>query len=246
MTDVLIVTGGSRGIGAAIASKAAAAGYAVCLTYSSDIAAANRVLAEIEQLGGRATAIQGRIEDPDFAPAVFDHADRTLGPVTALVNNAGITGPLGRFEDAPQQTLREVIDTNVLGTMAFAQQAIRRWKGAGIAGRMCNLSSVAATSGAAGEYVHYAASKAAIEALTVGLAKELARDGIRVNAVSPGTTNTLIHARAGEPGRPARIAPMVPMGRVGEPDEIAQAVVWLLSREASYVTGAVLRVAGGL
>lgn len=166
------------------------------------------------------------------------------------MNNAGVTGPIGSFRDLDYAVLRRVLDVNVVGTMLCAQEAIRRWERRGIAsvpkGAIVNISSIAATLGAPNEYIHYAASKGAVESFTIGLAKELAPSGIRVNAVSPGTVFTDIHASAGEPNRPARVVSRVPMGRIGEPDEIANAVLWLLSEEASYVTGSNLRVSGGL
>lgn len=244
--DVVIITGGGRGIGAAIARKAADSGYGVCVTYARDDAAAAALLAELEQRGAACTTFRADVADPESAPRVFDHAEAQLGPVTALVNNAGITGRIGAFTEASVETLRRTLDTNVLGAMLMAQEAVRRWQRAGVPGRLVNVSSIAATLGAPGEYVHYAASKAAVEALTVGLAKEVAASGVRVNAVAPGTVYTDIHASAGEPDRPARVVSRVPMQRIGEPEEIAHAVLWLLSSEASYVTGAVLRVSGGL
>ncbi|MHA6619136.1 SDR family oxidoreductase [Pseudonocardia sp. DLS-67] len=240
--QVLLVSGGTRGIGAAVARAAHARGHALCAAYASDDVAAGRLRAELPGL----VAVRADVADPDSVEALFAAAEDALGPVTALVNNAGVTGPLGPFVDAPVPTLRRVLDVNVLGTMLCAREAVRRWAAREVAGRMVNVSSRAATSGSPGEYVHYAAAKAAVETFTVGLAKEVAGQGIRVNGVAPGTTRTGIHAAAGDPGRPERVALRVPMGRVGEPGEIAAAVLWLLSDEASYVTGAVLRVDGGL
>lgn len=249
MTDnqrVLIVTGGGRGIGAAIVRLAARDGYAVCFNYTRDETAARTLLRELLDQGLRAQVVRGDIADPDTARRLFDQAESDLGAVTGLVNNAGVTGHIGAFRDVDLATLRRVLDVNVLGTMLCAQEAVRRWEARGTPGRMVNISSIAATLGAPHEYVHYAATKAAVETFTVGLAREVAAGGIRVNAVSPGTAFTDIHATAGEPDRPARVVSRVPMGRIGEPDEIAEAVLWLLSDKASYVTGAVLRVAGGL
>ncbi|MGA0594980.1 SDR family oxidoreductase [Enterovirga sp. CN4-39] len=243
---VLVVTGGGRGIGAAILRKAVAERYAVCFGYLQDEDAAGGLEAELRGLGGEVARLRGDVSDPDFAAALFDRAEEALGPVTALVNNAGTTGRIGPFAQAETATLRRVVDVNVLGVMFCAQEAVRRWQAAGIRGRMVNISSIASTLGAPGEYVHYAAAKAAVEAFTIGLAKELAPTGMRINAVAPGTVFTEIHAAAGEPGRPARVVSRVPMGRIGEPVEIANAVLWLLDDEASYVTGAVLRVSGGL
>jgi NAD(P)-dependent dehydrogenase (short-subunit alcohol dehydrogenase family) len=242
MRQVLVVTGGSRGIGAAITRAAHARGYAVCVAYASDDGAADRLRAELPGV----VAVRADVADPASATALFDAAEESLGPVTGLVNNAGVTGPLGRFVDASAATLRRVLDVNVLGTMLCAHEAVRRWEAQGAAGRIVNVSSRAAGLGSPGEYVHYAASKAAVEAFTLGLAKEVAAQGIRVNGVAPGMIRTDIHATAGDPGRLERVVGRVPMGRVGEPAEIAAAVLWLLSDEASYVTGAVLQVGGGL
>jgi NAD(P)-dependent dehydrogenase (short-subunit alcohol dehydrogenase family) len=243
--EVVIVTGGSRGIGAAICKAAAAAGYGVCLSYVENAAAAETVCAAITAAGGEAVAVRGDVADPGFAPRLFDAGER-LGPVTALVNNAGVTGRLAPFREATVETMRRVLDVNLLGTMVCAQEAILRWAESGTAGRIVNLSSIAATLGAPNEYVVYAATKAGVETFTLGLAREVAAAGIRVNAVSPGTIYTDIHATAGEPDRPARVVSRVPMGRIGQPEEIAEAVVWLLSDKASYVTGTVLRVSGGV
>ena len=243
---VLLVTGGGRGIGAAIVRGALRQGYRVCFSYQQDHGAAARLSEEMVAQGGEVSAVQGDVADPDFARAFFDAAEAASGPVHALVNNAGITGRIGAFSDLSLDAMRRTIDTNLLGTMLMAQEAVRRWEAAGIAGRMVNISSIASTLGAPGEYVHYAATKAAIEALTIGLGKEVAAKGIRINAVAPGTAYTDIHAAAGAPDRPARVVSRVPLARIAEPDEIAAAVLWLLSDEASYVTATVLRVSGGL
>ena len=245
-TGTVLITGGSRGIGAATARLAAASGHAVCITYATQPAAAQALVAQIRAAGGQADCLQADVGDPDVAESLLDRLPPALPPLRGLVNNAGITGPLGGFAQATRATLQQVLDVNVLGTMLLTQQAVRRWCAAGQGGVVVNVSSIAATLGAPGEYVHYAASKAAVEAFTVGLAKELAEEGIRVNAVSPGTTLTGIHATAGEPGRPQRVAARIPMPRPGEAPEIAEAIVWLLSDKASYVTGSVLKVAGGL
>lgn len=244
--EVLIVTGGGRGIGAAIVRQAVQKGYAVCFSYAQNRAAAEELVDDLKGEGHRAIAVCGDVADPDAVRNLFDQAESKLGRVTALVNNAGITGRIGSFQDAEIATLRRVLDVNVLGTMLCAKEAIRRWNEHSITGRMVNVSSIAAALGAPNEYVHYAATKAAVEAFTVGLGKEVAASGIRINAVSPGTVYTDIHAAAGEPERPKRVVSRIPMARIGEVDEIANAVLWLLSDEASYVTGAVLRVAGGL
>jgi NAD(P)-dependent dehydrogenase (short-subunit alcohol dehydrogenase family) len=240
--EVLVVTGGSRGIGAAVTRAAAARGYAVCVAYARDDGAADHLCTELPGV----VAVRADVAEPAAVRALFDAAESALGPVTALVNNAGVTGPLGRFQDTSLATLRRVLDVNVVGTMLCAQEALRRWEERGAGGRIVNVSSRAATLGSPGEYVHYAASKAAVEAFTLGLAKEVAAQGIRVNGVAPGIVHTDIHATAGDPGRPERVVGRVPMGRIGEPEEIAAAVLWLLSDEASYVTGAVLPAGGGL
>jgi len=201
---------------------------------------------EVTKAGGLAHAVPADVDDPAAAAVLFDAAQERFGPVDALVNNAGITGRIGAFADLDVEIMRRVLDINVLGTMLCAQEAVRRWRDSGTAGNIVNISSSAATLGSPHEYVNYAASKAAVDAFTVGLAKELASTGTRVNAVAPGITDTEIHAAGGEPNRVQRVAPRVPMGRVGKPEETANAVAWLLSAESSYVTGAIIRVAGGI
>lgn len=249
MSDkVIIVTGAGRGIGAATATAAAREGYAVGVNYLRDEAAARSVVERIAKDGGAAAALRGDVAVPEDVAALFNECERALGRVTALVNNAGITGRITRFDALDLPTLRRTIDVNLIGCMLCSQEAVRRFSTVqgGQGGSIVNVSSVAATLGSPGEYVHYAATKAAVEALTVGLAREVAREGIRVNAVAPGTVQTGIHAAGGDPDRPARVAPRIPIGRVGQPDEIAAAILWLLSPAASYVTGTVLKVAGGL
>lgn len=245
-SPVLIVSGGGRGIGAEIVRRAAHAGIATAFCYRTDGTAAEALAGEVRRAGGTALPVQMDIAAPDAARALMDSVEDRLGPVTMVVNNAGITGPIGPFAKASAETIRRTTEVNLLGTMWLAQEAARRWLSRGTQGRMVNISSIAATLGAPGEYVHYAATKAGVEALTIGLGKELAPHGIRVNAVAPGTVRTGIHAAAGEPGRPDRVAANIPSGRPGEPHEIASAVLWLLSDEASYVTATVLRVSGGL
>ncbi|MFC7738474.1 SDR family NAD(P)-dependent oxidoreductase [Roseomonas sp. GCM10028921] len=243
---LVIVTGGSRGIGAAIARQLARDGYRVAIG-CRNAGEAGEVLAAIRDEGGEAVALPLDVTREEEVDRFFAAAEECFGPLHALVNNAGITGPLGRFSDLEPSWMRRVVAVNLIGTMLCAQAAQRRFATVEAEGRsIVNISSVAAQTGSPGEYVHYAASKAAVEALTAGLAREVAAQGIRVNAVAPGTVNTGIHALAGDPGRPARIAPRVPMGRIGEPEEIAEAVAWLVSSAASYATGAVLRVTGGL
>jgi len=243
---VLLVTGGSRGIGAAVCRLAAAAGYVVALSYHRDAGAAQSVVDAISADGGRAHAFRADVGCADDITRLFHAVEAAAGAVGALVNNAGITGRIGPFAQLPLDVLRTTLDVNVVGTMLCSQVALRRWLERGTAGVIVNISSTAATLGAPGEYVHYAASKAAVDAFTLGLAREVAAHGIRVNAVAPGTTRTDIHAAGGDPGRAERVAPKIPLQRAAEPDEIAQAVAWLLSPQASYVTGAILRAGGGL
>lgn len=242
----LLVTGGSRGIGAAIVRLAANRGWKVCFSFINDRDAAESLCHELGGKGYRTEMFQGDVADEAFPRRFFDHAEATLGPVLAVVNNAGITGPIGSFKDTSVATMRRTLDVNLMGTMLLSQEAIRRWEATATQGRIVNLSSIAATLGAPGEYVHYAASKAAIDAFTIGLGKEVAASGIRVNAVAPGTAYTDIHAAAGEPDRPSRVVARVPAARIARPEEIAEGVVWLLSDEASYVNATVLRIAGGL
>lgn len=240
---ILLITGGGRGIGAATAKCAAAQGYAVAVNYKSDEKSAASVVESIVKAGGQAVAIKGDMGVESDVVRVFETVDGKLGRLTHLVYNSGITGKSSRVEDVATKTLREVMDINVMGAFWCARAAIPRIsknKG-GAGGAIVLISSVAAEMGSAGEYVWYAASKGAIDSMTVGLARELVADGIRVNAVSPGLIATDIH----EPGRLERVSPMVPMKRPGTPDEIAQAVVFLLSDASSYTTGAILRVTGG-
>jgi len=244
MTEkILLVTGGSRGIGAAIARCAAAQGYAVAVNYKSDEKAAASVVDAITKSGGEAVAIKGDMGVESDVARVFETVDAKLGRLTHLVYNSGITGKNSRVEDVSTQVLRAVMDINVMGAFWCARAAIPRMsKGKGGAGgAIVLISSVASEMGSPGEYVWYAASKGAIDSMTVGLARELVGDGIRVNAVAPGLIATEIH----EPGRLDRIGPTVPMKRPGTADEIAQSVVFLLSDASSYTTGAILRVSGG-
>lgn len=244
---MVIVTGASRGIGAAVARLAGRRGYKVAVNYNSNAAAAASVVRDIEADGGRAAAVRADVASEAEIARLFDEATAALGPVTALVNNAGITGGSGLFVDLPTETLENVVRLNVVGAALCAREAVRRMSTArgGKGGAIVNISSIAAMLGGPGEYVHYAASKGAIDSLTIGLGKEVARDGIRVNAVAPGLIDTEIHAASGDPGRVDRIVPTVPMGRIGTAEEVAEAVLYLLSDAASYVTGTVLRVTGG-
>ena len=245
---VLLVTGGSRGIGAAIVRLAVEHGYDVCFSYVDQAAAAQGLVEWLRSVraDARLLALQADVADPQAVRALFERCVQEFGALDALVNNAGITGRLGPFRDTTVETMRRVLDVNVLGTMLCAQHAVRHWQDRRSAGCLVNVSSVAATLGSPHEYVHYAGAKGAVDSFSVGLAKEVAADGIRVNVVSPGPALTEIHAAAGEPDRPARVAARIPMGRPGTPEEIAQAVLWLLSDQASYVTGSILKVAGGL
>ena len=245
---VLLVTGGSRGIGAAVVRLAVARGYDVCFSYVNQQVAADRLVDELHgaRSGVRLMAVQADVADPADVARLFERTLQDLGRLDALVNNAGITGRIGPFRDTTLETLRRVLDVNVLGTMLCAQHAVRHWQDRGRGGSMVNLSSVAATLGSPHEYVHYAGAKGAVDGFSIGLAKEVAAQGIRVNVVSPGPAQTEIHAAAGEPNRLARVVSRIPMGRPATADEVAQAVLWLLSDEALYVTGTVLKVAGGL
>jgi NAD(P)-dependent dehydrogenase (short-subunit alcohol dehydrogenase family) len=244
---LLLITGGSRGIGAATARLAAARGYDIALTYRSEAEAAEAVVEACRDVGAQAEAFQADVSRDEEIATLFRRVEERLGRLSALVNNAGITGRIGRFVETPPEIIRATIDANVTGAILAAQEAARRLSTrlGGKGGSIVNISSVAASLGSPGEYVWYAASKGAIDSFTVGLARELAQEGVRVNAVAPGLVETEIHARGGEPGRVDRIAPLIPLGRAGRPEEIAEAVLFLLSDAASYITGTVLRVGGG-
>jgi len=241
------VTGGGRGIGAATARLAARRGYAVCINYLTDGDTARQVADAITQGGGRAITVAADVASEPDVVRLFATVDATLGPVTALVNNAGILERQMRVEDMDAARWQRVLATNVVGTFLCAREAVRRMstRHGGRGGAIVNLSSGAARAGSPGVYVDYAASKGAVETFTIGLAREVAADGIRVNAVRPGFIHTDIHAASGEPDRVERMAPSVPMRRGGHPDEVAAAILWLLSDEASYVTGTFVDVAGG-
>lgn len=240
--NVLLVTGGGRGIGAAIALEAARRGYAVCVNYAGNHARAEEVVGRIAAAGGRAIAAPADVAEDGAVAGMFQDCDRRLGRVTHLVNSAGISAPTGRIEDCDAAALNRLFAINVTGTIICAREAIRRMstRHGGKGGAIVNLSSVAARLGGAGRTVPYAASKGAIDSLTWGLAQEVAAEGIRVNAVSPGVIATDIHP----PGRLEAMAPQIPMQRVGTPEEVAATVLWLLSAEASYVTGARVDVSG--
>jgi len=247
MSDVLIVTGGSRGIGAATARLAAERGYAVCVNYRAQREAAERLAAEIGAAGGRAIAVGADVASEADVVRLFAEVDAALGVVTALVNNAGILERQTRVDAIDAARIDRVFATNVRGAFLGAREAVRRMSTAhgGAGGAIVNVSSRAAQLGAPGEYVDYAASKAAVEAMTVGLAREVAAEGIRVNGVRPGIIYTEIHGDGGEPGRVDRLAPTLPMKRGGEAVEVARAILWLLSEEASYSTGSFIDVSGG-
>ncbi|MEV5439796.1 SDR family oxidoreductase [Streptomyces sp. NPDC052682] len=241
---VTVVTGGSRGIGAATCLRLAADGHDVVVNYVRDAPAAQAVADGVRKAGARAVTVRGDTSVEADVERLFETAERELGPVTGLVNNAAVTGPLGRLADTAPATLRRVIDVNLLGTLLCARRAAQLMAARG-SGVIVNVSSAAATLGSPGEYVHYAATKAAVDALTLGLAKELGPDGVRVNAVAPGLIDTEMHATMGDPDRARRGAGTVPLRRPGQAEEIAAAIAWLMSPEASYTTGAVLRVSGG-
>ncbi|HEY7100987.1 MAG TPA: SDR family oxidoreductase [Mycobacteriales bacterium] len=245
--SLTIVTGGGRGIGAATALHLARAGHDVVVNYRRRSDEADRVVAAARQAGVRAVAVAADVVDPSDVDRLFAAAAE-LGAVTGLVNSAGLTKHIGDLADTPVEIIREVIDVNLFGSILCARKAaqVMSTRRGGQGGAIVNISSAAGTTGSPHEYVQYAAAKAGIDILTLGLSKELAGDGIRVNAVAPGIVRTEIHADAGAPDRPDRAAGRIPLGRPGEPEEIAPAIAFLLRAESSYTTGAVLRVAGGL
>ena len=247
MNNVLLVTGGGRGIGAATARLAGERGYAVCVNYRKNRDAADGVVAEIRSSGGTALAVGADVASESDVVRLFETVDTQLGPLTALVNNAGILETQTRVEQIDAARIDRVFGTNVRGAFLCAREAVRRMstKHGGAGGAIVNVSSRAAQLGAPGEYVDYAASKAALDALTVGLAREVAGEGIRVNGVRAGIIYTEIHADGGEPNRVDRLGPTLPMQRGGEAIEVARAIVWLLSDEASYSTASFIDVAGG-
>ena len=244
---IVLVTGGSRGIGAAASKLAASRGYAVCVNYRSNAAAAREVVSAIEQAGGRAIAVQADVAIEQDVVRLFETCDARLGRLTALVNNAGVLETQKRVEDMDAARLERVFAANVTGAFMCAREAVKRLstKHGGSGGAIVNLSSRAAVLGSPNEYVDYAASKAAVDAMTIGLAQEVAQEGIRVNAIRAGFIYTDIHASGGEPGRVDRVKAFVPMRRGGSADEVAHAILWLLSDEASFTTGAFLDVSGG-
>jgi NAD(P)-dependent dehydrogenase (short-subunit alcohol dehydrogenase family) len=250
MTDeagTLVVTGASRGIGAATALLAARHGYAVAVNYSSDEAGAEAAVDAILKSGGKAAAIQGDVSREADVLNLFKTAERELGAISGLVNNAGITGRISRLDAMDAADIARVLNINVLGSMLCAKEAVRRMstKHGGKGGGIVNISSRVSQIGGAGEWLHYGASKGAIDTFTLGLAREVAGEGIRVNAVAPGLIETGIHAAAGDAARLERMAPLIPMKRVGTAEEVAEAVVWLLSPASSYITGAIVPIGGG-
>ncbi len=243
---VLVVTGGSRGIGAATARLAASRGYGVVVNYAGNVAAAEAVCAEIHAHGGEAMAVRGDVSVADDVEHIFRAADR-MGRLAGLVNNAGMIAPALRLDEMAVERITQLLAVNVIGTMLCSAAAVRRMssKHGGAGGAIVNLSSAAAKLGGSASYLDYATSKGAIDTFTVGLALELAGEGVRVNGVRPGIIDTEFHAQGGEPGRAARLAPSLPMGRAGTAEEVANAILWLLSDEASYVTGTTVAVTGG-
>ena len=245
--SVLLITGASRGIGAETARLAAERGYDVCVNYRTNATAADAVVADVRARGAGAIAVQADVAVESDVVRLFEAVDRELGPLDALVNNAGIIDRQTRVEQLDAARIARVFTTNVTGAFVCAREAVRRMstRHAGRGGAIVNVSSRAAVLGAPGEYVDYAASKAALDTLTIGLAREVAGEGIRVNGVRAGIIDTEIHATGGEPGRVARLGPQQPMGRGGHAIEVARAILWLLSDEASYTTGSFIDVAGG-
>ena len=247
MNPILLITGGSRGIGAATALLAAQQGYAVAVNYSNNERAASEVVRQIRASGGTALAVQADVAVEAQVLAMFNQIDAQMGRLRSLVNNAGVVDVAARVDEMSVARLKRMFDINVIGSFVCAREAVKRMstRHGGAGGVIVNVSSVAARLGGSGQYVDYAASKGAIDTFTVGLAKEVATEGIRVNAVRPGIIETDIHASGGQPERASQMAPLVPMQRAGSALEVAQAIVWLLSDQSSYTTGAMLDVGGG-
>lgn len=247
MKRAILVTGASAGIGAAVARLAGRTGWDVGVGYNSDAQGAAEVVGSVERAGGRAVALQGDVGDPAAVAAMFDGFAAALGRMAAFVNNAGVVMPASRFEDITPDRLDTIYRINQLGAFVGAQHAVRAMakRHGGRGGAIVNVSSVAAIKGGPGEYVDYAATKGALDAMTLGLAQEMAREGVRVNAVRPGIIDTDIHAKGGQPDRVDRITPNIPMARPGSAEEVAEAILWLCSDASSYVTGSFIDIAGG-
>ncbi len=247
MAGIVLITGSSRGIGAATAILAAQRGWAVCVNYVSKADRAEQVVSTIRAGGGKAIAVQADTANESDVKRLFEAVDAGLGRVTALVNNAGITGRAGRLETFDAATMRRILDVSVIGTLLCTQQAVKRMstKEGGQGGAIVNVSSVAAQLGGANQWIPYGAAKGAVNSITTGASKEFAAEGIRVNAIMPGLIDTEIHTEAGVGDRLQKVIPMVPMGRIGTAQECAEAIVWLMSGEAAYMTGANLLIAGG-
>ncbi len=247
MSKVMLVTGGSRGIGAATARLAAEAGYAVAVNYANDERAASAVVDACRAAGAAAVGVRANVAVEAEVVAMFERAAAELGPVDVLVNNAGILHPQRRFDEMDVDRWRAVIDVNVVGAFICAREAVRRMstRHGGAGGAIVNVSSAASYLGSPNEYVDYAATKAALDTLTIGLGQEVAAEGVRVNAVRPGVIRTEIHASGGEPDRVARVAPSVPMRRGGDPEEVARTILWLASDDASYITATLVNCSGG-
>lgn len=246
-TPVMLVTGGSRGIGAAVCRLAARQGYDVAVNFVGNAEAAAGVVKDVEAAGRRAVAVQADVADPGAIGPMFDAVEEALGPVHTLVNNAGITGKIARLEDVDVETIRQTLDVNILGTILPSREFVQRYATThgGRGGVIVNLSSVAATLGSANSYVWYAAAKGAIDSFTLGLGQEVIRDGIRVVCIAPGLTETEIHAAGGVPDRAQKLGASVPIGRPAIPEEIAEAILWAASDKAGYIVGETIRVGGG-